>query len=127
MTVGLTVHHTIRLQLIFALNLYRWLVFSVLTSITLKTVTIDFTIALLQLKPKKRVEILIKKDLQKKFEKYAHNFPPKVSDAKVNLYIKPVSKAAWLDEAIEIKITERGKTFTTSIPKHQKNCKSHST
>ncbi|NEV93045.1 site-specific integrase [Psychroflexus sp. YR1-1] len=77
-------------------------------------------IAIKNKKTGKRVEIPIKKELQDILEKYDNNFPSKVSDAKVNLYIKPICKAAGLNEPVEMKITEGGKTLVTSVPKYDR-------
>ena len=71
-------------------------------------------------KTEKRIEIPIKRDLQKILDKYDNNFPPKVSDSRINLYIKKVCKAAGINEAVKMKIIEGGETSLSSMPKYKR-------
>lgn len=71
-------------------------------------------------KTSKLVEIPIKTALQNILDKYDGDMPKKVSDAKINLYIKKIGRAAKLNEPIKVKSIKNGITTETSIPKYEK-------
>lgn len=71
-------------------------------------------------KTSKLVEIPIKTALQNILDKYDGDMPAKVSDAKINLYIKKIGKAAKLNEPIKVKSIKNGITTETSILKFEK-------
>ncbi|MGM0636369.1 MAG: tyrosine-type recombinase/integrase [Bacteroidota bacterium] len=71
-------------------------------------------------KTSKLVEIPIKTALQKILDKYDEGMPAKVSDVKINLYIKKIAKAAKINEPIKVKSIKNGTTIETNVSKYEK-------
>ena len=80
-------------------------------------------IELIQQKTKNRVRIPVNSDLRAILDRY-NNRLPKLSDVKLNAYIKEISKLAGIDEIIEVK-SEKGGILTTSRIEKYKLVHSH--
>lgn len=76
-------------------------------------------IAMTTQKTSKRVEIPINSDLQSILDRYDVGFPEKVSDQKINNYIKKIAKYVGIDEIIEKTITKGGNKETIKQPKYE--------
>ena len=76
-------------------------------------------IAITTQKTSKRVEIPINSDLQSILDRYDVGFPEKVSDQKINIYIKKIAKYVGLDEIIDKTMTKEGIRETIKQPKYE--------
>ena len=79
---------------------------------------IRYAIEKMTSKTKQPVLIPINSTLKKVFEKYDWNFPKKVSDTKINKYIKIIGQATGIDELIEKPTKKDGKKIIEKIPKY---------
>lgn len=75
------------------------------------------TVTLHQQKTGRYVEIPCNSKLKAIFQKYPEGMP-KLSDEKINLYIKEIGRMANIDEKIEIKENRGGKVIKTIYPKY---------
>lgn len=70
-------------------------------------------------KTSKKVEIPINSNLQSILEKYENGFPDKVSDQKINTYLKKIAKSEGIDEIVEKTINKGGNREVIKQPKYE--------
>ncbi len=70
-------------------------------------------------KTSKEVEIPINSDLQSVLDRYDLGFPEKVSDQKINIYVKKIAKHVGINEIIEKTTTKGGNRETIKQPKYE--------
>jgi len=70
-------------------------------------------------KHKKYVYCPITKEMKEIMKRYKNDFPPKMLDKDINLYIKDVGRICKIKDTIKVDYTRGGKHYTDYKPKHK--------